>query len=134
VSPPKQKRAPAKSALQSAEQFAGYLISCDLQARRRMIPHGVACGACVPNRNAGDHDGKGALRRSSLVRIVAGPKGKEEQVLFGFVNEISLNLKQRDHDATSSILQPNSSHIATEVAGEKAALLRCCLKQNRRIN
>jgi hypothetical protein len=24
------------------------------------------------------------------------------------------------------ILQPNSSHIATETAGEKAALLRCC--------
>ena len=28
--------------------------------------------------------------------------------------------------ATRTILQPNSSHIATETAGEKAALLRCC--------
>jgi hypothetical protein len=34
--------------------------------------------------------------------------------------------KKRDRDATSSILQPNSSHIATETTGEKAALLRCC--------
>jgi hypothetical protein len=35
----------------------------------------------------------------------------EEQVLFGFVNEISLSPKKRDRDATASILQPNSSHV-----------------------
>jgi len=95
VSPPKQKRAPAKSALQSAEQLAGYLISCVLQARRRMIRHCVACGARVPNRNFGGCDTKSALSGPSMVRFVAGPKAKEEQELFGFVNEISLNPKKR---------------------------------------
>jgi hypothetical protein len=51
---------------------------------------------------------------------------EEEQTLFGFLEEVSLSPKKRDRDATSSILQPNSSHIATETAGEKAELLRCC--------
>jgi hypothetical protein len=55
--------------------------------------------------------GKGALNGPSMVRFVAAPKAKEEQVLFGFVNEISLSPKKRDRDATASILQPNSSHI-----------------------
>ena len=44
MSSPKQKRAPVKSALQSADQLAGYLISCVLQAPRRMIRHCVAYG------------------------------------------------------------------------------------------
>ena len=39
--------------------------------------------------------GKGALNGPSMVRFVAGPKAKEEQELFGFVNEISLNPKKR---------------------------------------
>jgi hypothetical protein len=65
----------------------------------------------VPNRNLGQYDDRGALSGPSIVRIVAGPKAKKEQVLFGFVNEISLSLKKRDRDATAPILQPNSSHI-----------------------
>jgi hypothetical protein len=100
LAPPKQKRAPAKSALQSVEQLAGYLTSCVLQARRRLTRHCVACGACVPNRNFGGYDGKGALSGQSMVRIVAGPKAKEEQVLFGFVNEISLSPKKLAGAAT----------------------------------
>src|SRR5262249_51145235 len=79
VSPPKQKRAPAKSALQSLEQLIGYLTSCVLQARRRLTRHCVACGARVPNRNFDGYDGKGALSGPSVVRFVAGPKAKEEQ-------------------------------------------------------
>jgi hypothetical protein len=35
-----------------------------------------------------------------MVRIVAGPKAKEEQVLFGFVDEISLSPKKRAGAAT----------------------------------
>jgi hypothetical protein len=80
----------------------------------------------VPNRNLGGYGGKGALSGPSMIRIVAAPKAKEEQVLFGCLNEISLSPKKRDRDATAPILQPNSSRIATEIAGEKAALLRCC--------
>ena len=33
---------------------------------------------------------------------------REEQLLLGFLEEVP---KKRDRDATSSILQPNSSHI-----------------------
>jgi hypothetical protein len=95
VSPPKQKRAPAKSALRSAEQLAGYVTSCVLQARRRLTRHCVACGVRVPNRNLGGDDGKGALSGPSMVRFVGGPKAKEEQVLFGCMNEISLSPKKR---------------------------------------
>jgi hypothetical protein len=65
----------------------------------------------VPNRNLGGYDGKGALSGPSMVRFVAGPKVKEEQVLFGCVNEISLSPKKQDRAATSLILQPNSSRI-----------------------
>jgi hypothetical protein len=37
---------------------------------------------------------------------------REEQTLFGFLEEISPTPKKRDRDATSSILQPsNSSYI-----------------------
>jgi len=50
------------------------------------------------------------------------PAPEEEQILFGFLEEISLSPKKRDRDATSSILQPNSSHIAAETVGEKAVL------------
>jgi hypothetical protein len=100
VSPPKQKCAPAKSALRSAEQLAGYVPSCVLQARRRLTRHCVACGVRVPNRNLAGYDGKGALSGPSMVRIVAGPKATEEQVLFGFVNEISLSPKKRAGAAT----------------------------------
>ena len=50
------------------------------------------------------------------------PAPEEEQTLFGFLEEISLSPKKRDRDATSSILQPNSSHIAAETVGEKAVL------------
>ena len=100
MSPPKQKRAPAKSALRSAEQLAGYVTSCVLQARRRLTRHCVACGVRVPNRNLGGDDGKGALSGPSMVRFVGGPKAKEEQVLFGFVNEISLSPKKRAGAAT----------------------------------
>ena len=80
----------------------------------------------VPNLNLGGYDGKRALSGPSMVRIVAEPAPEEEQTLFGFLEEVSLSPKKRDRDATSSILQPNSSHIATEIAGEKVALLRCC--------
>jgi hypothetical protein len=48
---------------------------------------------------------------ASTARIVAEPAPKEEQILFSFLEEISLSPKKRDRDATSSILQPNSSHI-----------------------
>jgi hypothetical protein len=65
----------------------------------------------------------------STARIVVEPAPEEEQTLFGFLEEVSLNPKKRDRDATSSILQPNSSHIATETAGGKAALLRCCKRK-----
>jgi hypothetical protein len=65
VNPPKQKRARAKSALRSAEQLAGYVTSCVLQARRRMTRHCVACGAHVPNRNFSGYDGKGARIKSA---------------------------------------------------------------------
>ena len=63
----------------------------------------------VPNRNLGGYDGKSALSGPSMVRIVAKPAPEEEQTLFGFLEEISLSPKKRDRDATSSILQPNSS-------------------------
>jgi len=69
VSPPKQKRAPAKSALRSAEQLAGYVTSCVLQARRRMTRHCVACGAHVPNRNFSGYDGKGARIKSTTASV-----------------------------------------------------------------
>jgi hypothetical protein len=62
----------------------------------------------------------------STVRIAPQPALKEEQTLFGFVEEISSSTKKRDHDAISSVLQSHSLHIATETAGEIAALLRCC--------
>jgi hypothetical protein len=65
VSPPKQKRAPAKSALQTVEQLAGYVTSCVLQARKRMTRHCVACGARVPNRNFSGYDGKDARIKSA---------------------------------------------------------------------
>jgi hypothetical protein len=69
----------------------------------------------------------------STARIVAEPAPEEEQTLFGFVEEVSLSPKKRDRDATSSIPQPNSSHIATETAGEKRHS-SAAAKQNRRIN
>jgi hypothetical protein len=100
VSPPKQKRAPAKSALRSAEQLAGYVTSCVLQARRRLTRHCVACGTPVPNRNLGGYDGKGVLSGPSMVKIVAGLKATEEQLLVGFMNEISLSPKKRAGAAT----------------------------------
>ena len=69
MSPPKQKRAPAKSAFQSAEQLAGYVTSCVLQARTRMTRHCVACGAYVPNRNFSGYDGKGARIKSATTGV-----------------------------------------------------------------
>jgi hypothetical protein len=80
----------------------------------------------VPNPNLGGYDGNSALSGPSMVRIVAEPAPEEEQTLLGFLEEVSLGPKKRDRDAKSSILQPNSSHIATEIAGEKVALLQCC--------
>ena len=73
-------------------------------------------------------DGRGitVYAPRSTARIVAEQAPEEEQTLFGFLEEVSLSPKKRDRDATSSILQPNSSHIATETAGEKAVLHRCC--------
>ncbi len=56
----------------------------------------------------------------STARIVAEPAPEEEQTLFGFLEEVSLSPKKRDRDATSSILQPNSSHIATETSRRKS--------------
>jgi hypothetical protein len=65
-----------------------------------MSRHCVASEPRVPNRNLGGYDGKGALSGPSMIRIVTGPRAKEEQVLFGFVNEISLNPKKRAGAAT----------------------------------
>jgi hypothetical protein len=61
-------------------------------------------------------DGRGitAYAPPSTVRIVAEPAPEEEQTVFGFLEEISSSTKKRDHDATSSILQSNSSHRTKE--------------------
>jgi hypothetical protein len=41
---------------------------------------------------------------------------EKEQALFLFVNEVSLSPKKWDRDATSSILQPNSSQQTGELS------------------
>jgi hypothetical protein len=58
----------------------------------------------------------------STARIVAEPAPQEEQTVFCFLEEISLSSKKQDGDATSSILQPNPSHIVAETAEEKTML------------
>ena len=60
MSPPKQKRARAKSALRSVKQRARYVTSSVLQACRSMNRQCVAFEAHVPNRNFSGYDGKGA--------------------------------------------------------------------------
>jgi hypothetical protein len=52
----------------------------------------------------------------STASILAKPAPEEEQTSFGFLEEISLSPKKRDRDATSSILQPNSSQQTGELS------------------
>jgi hypothetical protein len=113
LAPPKEKRAPAKSALKSAEQLAGYVTSSVLQACRSMNRHCVACGAHVPKANFSGYDGKGALSGPSMARIVARPRAKEERLLFGFVNEISLGPKKRAGAATHRICNQTVAKLKT---------------------
>jgi hypothetical protein len=58
-------------------------------------------------------DGRGitVYAPPSTIRIVAEPASEEEQTVFDFLQEISLSPKKREGDATSSVLQPNSSRI-----------------------
>jgi len=50
-----------------------------------------------------------------MIRIVAGPKAKEEQVPFGFVSEISLSPKRRAGTAT---YRPCNETVAKLETGE----------------
>jgi hypothetical protein len=58
--PPKQKRAPAKSALRKLRLVAAYRVLL-LAQPRRAHRQCVACNSRVTNRNLGGHDGHGAL-------------------------------------------------------------------------
>jgi len=87
--------------------------------KRPLASKALSNGSTKQSQNAGSQS-------SSIVERLQGlreePAPEEEQTLFGFLEEISLSPKKRDRDATSSILQPNSSHIAAETVGEKAVL------------
>ena len=63
------------------------------------------------SRGRGQGQNAKPLNLNSSMSRPLNSSSQEEQVLFGFVNEISLSLKKRDRDTTASILQPNSSHI-----------------------
>jgi hypothetical protein len=61
----------------------------------------------------------------------AAPSEKKRGHAAGGMGTDNTNESEREQRELRSIelqqiLQPNSSHIATETAGEKAALLRCC--------
>jgi len=73
VSPPKQKRARAKSALRSVKQRARYVTSSVLQACRSMNRQCVAFEAHVPNRNFSGYDGKGARIKSTTTGMRPPP-------------------------------------------------------------
>jgi hypothetical protein len=81
VSPPRQKRARAKSALRSAKQLAGYVTSRALQAHKQMTRCCVACGAHVPNRNFSGYDGKDARIKSATTGM--GPPHAPRHALSG---------------------------------------------------
>ena len=81
MSPPKQKRARAKSTLRTLEQLAGYVTSCVLQARKQMTRHCVARGARVPNRDFSGYDGKDARIKSATTGM--GPPHAPRHALSG---------------------------------------------------
>lgn len=61
----------------------------------------------------------------------SAPLEKKRGHAAGGMSTYNTNSSEREQRELRSIelqqiLQPNSSHIATETAGEKAALLRCC--------